>query len=419
MRTSSVSILVLALSTLLGAQSDSAPGDGAQAGNAEAGGTRAEEIERSREQKSQELAPDLGSKLEQRIVAFQHKKYVEDFASSPDGFGLAFGGLPVAQGFAAGFQYKRRDMWDGRLHFKASARGSIRGAYLAEFNASLPNLANDRVFVNLYGYHFDYSNMQYYGPGPRSSKNGRSVYRLENTGVDFKPGVRLARGLSLGLVGSFVAVNVGPGDNYRLAPAEKLYSPAVAPGIDRQSSFLEGGGFLQFDWRNFPGEPTRGGLYRAQYTVVSDRDLRLGSFNRLDLEAQQYIPFFQDKRVLALRGMTTLTDRRRGQVVPFYLQPVLGGSESLRGYRPYRFYDDNAVLVTAEYRYEVFPGLDMALFVDGGKVFHDWEQWNLHRLQSDVGFGFRFNVRNNVVLRIDTGFSHEGFQLWAKFSNVF
>jgi hypothetical protein len=31
----------------------------------------------------------------------------------------------------------------------------------------------------------------------------------------------------------------------------------------------------------------------------------------------------------------------------------------------------------------------------------------------------RFNARNAVFLRIDAGFSHEGFQVWFKFGNVF
>jgi hypothetical protein len=33
--------------------------------------------------------------------------------------------------------------------------------------------------------------------------------------------------------------------------------------------------------------------------------------------------------------------------------------------------------------------------------------------------GLRFNVLNNVFLRIDTGFSHEGVQVWLKFGDVF
>jgi hypothetical protein len=40
-------------------------------------------------------------------------------------------------------------------------------------------------------------------------------------------------------------------------------------------------------------------------------------------------------------------------------------------------------------------------------------------MESDVGFGFRFNARDNTFLRLDVGFSHEGFQVCVKFNNVF
>jgi len=101
------------------------------------------------------------------------------------------------------------------------------------------------------------------------------------------------------------------------------------------------------------------------------------------------------------------------------MQPTLGGSDDLRGYRPYRFRDDNLLVMNAEYRWEIFSGLDMALFGDAGKVFARKSNFDLRNLESDAGFGFRFNARNQTFLRLDVGFSHEGFQVWVKFSNIF
>jgi len=105
--------------------------------------------------------------------------------------------------------------------------------------------------------------------------------------------------------------------------------------------------------------------------------------------------------------------------VPFYMQPILGGSESLRGYRAYRFHGNNLLLFNVEYRYEIFSGLDMAIFADAGKVAPRRGLINFKDLESDVGIGMRFNVRNDVFMRIDAGYSHEGFQLWVKFNGPF
>jgi outer membrane protein assembly factor BamA len=217
----------------------------------------------------------------------------------------------------------------------------------------------------------------------------------------------------------YLQVNVGPGTDPRFVSTEKIFAPASTPGIDRQSDFLRNGLFAQYDYRDNPGGPRKGGNYLFRYTWNSDRALDLHSFRRMDLEVQQYIPFYNLRRVIALRGKSILTYAGSGQRVPFYLQPTLGGSEDLRGFRPFRFYDDNLVALNAEYRWESFSGLDMALFADGGKVFPRRAQWNLKDLEADAGFGFRFNVRNSVFMRIDVGFSHEGFQLWLKFNNVF
>jgi outer membrane protein assembly factor BamA len=101
------------------------------------------------------------------------------------------------------------------------------------------------------------------------------------------------------------------------------------------------------------------------------------------------------------------------------MQPTLGGSNDLRGFRPFRFYDDNLIVFNAEYRYEIFAGMDMAIFGDAGKVFHSKKDWNVHDLEAAYGIGMRFNARNTVFMRVDAGFSHEGFQVWVKFNNVF
>ena len=104
------------------------------------------------------------------------------------------------------------------------------------------------------------------------------------------------------------------------------------------------GGFVQYDWRDRPAGPRRGGNYFAQFSDYRDRTLGIGDFRRLDLEAQQYIPLLNQRRVLAFRAKSALGFREGGQAIPFYMQPSLGGSEDLRGFRPFRFRDDNLLV---------------------------------------------------------------------------
>ncbi len=388
------------------------------ADQAAAGASRAAEIERQRAERAGELAPDDPDRVEQVFQTIKRERIVERVTEGVAGFRVRLGGLITGSGFAAGPEYYRSTETESVI-FRTSARGSVRKFYLLDAALSLPRLAGDRMFADFYAIRRYYPHIDYYGPGNDSDRAGRTSYRFEDVSIDVRTGVKPVERLKLGVIGRYMLPNTGPGTDSRFAPTEEVYGPALAPGILRQSDYLAGGGFAQFDYRDYPGSPRRGGNYLAEYVVWSDREFRAGSFNVLHLEAQQYIPFLNEQRVIALRARTMFADPRRGQFVPFYLQPTLGGSDDLRGYRPFRFHDNNSLVMNAEYRWVVSTGLDMALFADAGQVFHRVSDFGTGRLHKSAGFGFRFNVNNNVFLRLDTGFSSEGVQVWFKFDNVF
>lgn len=381
--------------------------------------TRAAQIELERQQKAQRLEPDNPSGIEHALIVIKEKRIIERITAGIAGFRVRMGGLITGSGFAVGPEYHRGDLMNSQVTFRASARGSLQKFYLMDTELDLPRLAGHHAFVNLYAIHRNYPHIDYYGPGSNSSKTGRSTWGLEDTSFQLKAGAQPVRGLRIGGVGRYLLANVYRGHDDRFVPTDRIYTERTTPGIQFQSDYFQGGGFIQFDWRDNPGGPRRGGNYIAQFSNFNDLRWSSYSFSRVDLEVQQYIPFFNQRRVIALRGRVEATSPHDGNRVPFYLQPTLGGSDDLRGFRPFRFYDNNAVVLNGEYRWEVFSGLDMALFVDAGQVFGDWRQINYRHLNTDAGFGFRFNVRNDVFLRIDTAFSREGFQVWFKFNNVF
>jgi outer membrane protein assembly factor BamA len=381
--------------------------------------TRAGQIELERRRKAASLQPNEPDKAERVLDSIQDNKIIERITAGAAGFRVRFGGMIERSGLALGPEYYRHDLMHERLRVRASAIGSIHLYYVIDSEVGMPSLAGDRVFWNLEGIHRDYPHVDYYGPGPDSRKTGRSSYLLEDTSFQFTPGIKPLPHLRLGAIGRYLMVNVSSGGEERIASADRTYTEQTTPGLTVQSNFLVAGGFIQYDWRDNPGGPRRGGNYSARYTSYSDALSRGYAFSRTDLEVQQYIPFFNERRVIALRGRMEAADPHEGNRVPFYLQPTLGGAEDLRGFRPFRFYGNSSVVLNGEYRWEVFSGLDMALFADAGRVFDRWQDIDFRELERDYGFGFRFNVRNDVFMRIDTGFSREGFQVWVKFGNVF
>lgn len=155
------------------------------------------------------------------------------------------------------------------------------------------------------------------------------------------------------------------------------------------------------------------------YGHYDDRKLGRYSFRRLDAEVQQHFPFLRKKRVISFRALVSLTDTNPGQSVPFFMMHEVGGADSLRGYREFRFRDRNLIVMNLEYLWEAFSGLDMAIFGDAGKVASRRRDIDLSDLESDVGFGFRFNSIKSVFLRIDIGFSQEGTRFFFKFGPAF
>jgi len=376
--------------------------------------SRAAAIQREREEAHRQVEPETMNRVEKLVYEVEDKKVLPRVNSGWNGFRAKIGGLPAGGGLAGGPEYYRDDLLSGNLNFRTSAELSTNLYQKYALQLSLPKLAGQHLFLDFHSVHRNYSRISYYGAGPKSVKEQRSNYRLEDTASDVTVGVRPTRMLRLGGSAGYVWVNTGPGTDSRLISTEKQFTPSQAPGIDRQTDFFRYGGFLQLDYRDDPRGPKSGGNYIAQYTWYHDTQFHAYGFQRLDVHLEQYIGLFNRRRVFALRARTTMTDTVAGQVLPFYMQPVLGGSDDLRGFRQFRFADQNMLNLTAEYRWEAFSGLDMAIFFDAGKVFPTHSQLNFSHLEGCGGFGLRFNLLNRTFIRMDFGWSREGLQAWFK-----
>jgi hemolysin activation/secretion protein len=177
--------------------------------------------------------------------------------------------------------------------------------------------------------------------------------------------------------------------------------------------------FFDVDYRQ-PKNPRNGGWYRVDFSRFDDRSTGRFTVNRLDTDLRQFFGVLAGRRVIATRLFVSTSDTGAGEVMPFYLMPTLGGNDTLRGFREYRFRGPHAILAQGEYRYEIWSGLDGALFYDAGKVANTRSDLNFEDLETDYGFGFRFNTDNAIVFRIDAGFgSRDGKHLYIVFGGIF
>lgn len=381
--------------------------------------TRAAQIEAERDRKSAVLAPDEPTKAEKFLTDFKDQKVMEKFQAGYNGLRARLGGLATGGGFALGPEYHREDLAGGNLQLNGAAVFSFRNFQRYDLQLTAPETRTRPVFFQGYAVRHFYPSLQYYGQGPDSEKSGRSNFLYEDMAVDGTVGLAAGKGVRLAASGGYLKVHAGRGRDSRFASIEQNFGGGRTPGLDAQPDFARIGGYFELDRTDNRLGPRAGTYLLANFNHLVDRGRGQFSHERLDLEAQQYIPFFNQRRVIALRARTNLTYMRDGRQVPFYLQPVLGGSDDLRGYRPFRFYGNHSAVFNAEYRWEVFSGLDMALFWDAGQVASRRADLKFRNFESAAGFGLRWNARNSVFLRMDVGFSHEGFQVWLKFNNIF
>ena len=277
---------------------------------------------------------------------------------------------------------------DGRLNCRRAERSRCR-YLLGELEASLPRLVGGRAFAGLTVRRWDYTQEDFYGPGPNSQLEDRTNFRYLQTEVDAVAGIRFSRWLSMGGGVAYLNPGITTGKDKNHSSIEEEFTDDEAPGLLVQPDFIRERVFAQIDFATPVGKPQTGVRYLVTYSYFNDAELDQYSFSRWEFDLQQYVSFLRGRRVLAFRGLGSFSNPRSGHTVPFYLQQTLGDSHSLRGFRDFRLRDRHLVLLQAEYRWELFPALDAVLFYDTGKVAPTRRELNFQDFESDWGTGFR------------------------------
>jgi outer membrane protein assembly factor BamA len=263
----------------------------------------------------------------------------------------------------------------------------------------------------------EYPSENFFGIGPDSSHDDETSFLLRTSRVGGGAGFRILPLTTVGGTVDYLTPRVGRGRSG--TPTEDRFPAEDVPGLTGRADFLRAGFFAEFDYRQ-PRNPRQGGYYRFERTHYHDRTTGAFTFNRTDVDLRQYLGFLAGRRVIALHGLLSTTDAPDGSEVPFYFMPWLGGNDTLRGFRNYRFRGPHSLLLQAEYRWEIWSALEGALFYDTGKVALERGDLNLKGLQHAVGFGFRFNTDNAVVLRLDAAFgSGDGKRLHMNIGGAF
>ena len=371
--------------------------------------SRAEEIAQAQAEKSTRITPNTPSGAERALDWF------EDHFTDPNTAYLTFGSIYPSGGFAPGVAV-RRAFGHARLNFGGAY--SIRSYKLAHASLRFPFLAGNKLEIETRARWVDATQVPFYGFGGSSSKDDRVNYGLRyleggrRRHVQACVLVQHRRRHRLTTVLKSARVS---GDTLR---SRHVYTPATAPGLFSEPRYTEATVFTALDWRESPGYTRSGGWYSVALNDFRDRGDTF-SFRRLDADFRQYIPLLKEHWVLVFRGQAQITAVEDGQVIPFYLLPSLGGANTLRGYSDFRFQDKHMLVVGAEYRWLPSRIVDMAIFVDAGKVAAERRDLDLDNLKTTYGIGMRFHGPTFMPLRLDVARGDEGIRLHITGSMTF
>jgi Omp85 superfamily domain len=381
-----------------------------------------EEVDRARrEVKAIQLVPERRTRIEAVLYKIDEDLILQRIFNPPRGMHARVGGMGEGAGIGGGPGYQFIGV---PFDLRTSAAVSQKGYFIAEGSLRFPGTQSEDAYtwangpyVELYARWRDSPQEDFYGIGPDSLEDNRSNFAQQDTFVRVTPAVRrgyLTAGVNLG----YLDPSIGSGTDRNLPSTDEIFGPAEVPGLDSQPSFGVIEPFVEFATFDRAIDDRAGGRYRVTFTRYADRDLDQFSFNRWDVDLRQFIPFVHDTHTLALRGWASSSDPAGGDAVPFYLQPTLGGSRSLRGYRTFRFRDRSALLLQAEYRWRINEFVTGALFYDAGAVAPRLD--DIGRLERDYGFGLRAGSRATVVMRVDVAFGgREGTRFLVRFDDVF
>ena len=294
--------------------------------------TRTEELAKKQAEKAAVVKPPEPNRAERIIARLQNSAVL---GGVPSGFFPVVASIYPGSWLAFGAGYRANFADTG--HAVMSGAYSVRNFKAADFLLHLPEMADRRVLIDLDAKWLDAPSVAFYGVGPDSVRDDKTVFAYQPTTVGVTARVRPVKFFTLGAGVQYLDINTGAGDNKRYPSIETIFSPADAPGLGVDPTYLRTRAFAEVDWRRPPGYTGSGGLYRVELQNYDDRDDLGVAFRSFEGEVIQLFPILRANWVIAVRGLVTITDHDSGDVVPYFMMPSLGGSRFNRGFTSFRF----------------------------------------------------------------------------------
>ena len=129
--------------------------------------TRAAVIDSERAEKIAELWPERQSALVDLVNGFVERGFKEglDTGRGANGVQWMLGGMRAAQGLSFGVGYRRSDFFRDHFGYRATARGTIQGAYMLDLNLDFQGMRTERTHLQWYTKYEHSPRIDFFGVG--------------------------------------------------------------------------------------------------------------------------------------------------------------------------------------------------------------------------------------------------------------
>jgi len=289
---------------------------------------------------------------------------------------------------------------------------------------TLHNVFDEKTYVRSTFHYHDDPREDYFGQGPNLSIGDGAAFSLEEYSVSLAAGRHVTECTTVELGGIISTADVEDGKDNKKKPIHAF------SGLDGLEGAKLGavGLSLEHDTRDSLYNPKRGGFQRLKagwYEGIDGDDYgyRKYSFDVAEyIPVGDYIPFVYWDSVLAVRIGGEINDDVHNDKIPFYDLSRLGGGETVRGYQYNRFFDENSLFYSVEYRYNIWQmkdyKLDATVFFDCGWIFDEISEFELDKYKEGYGIGLRLVLRASTVV-LEGAHSDEGTEVYLKVTPIF
>jgi Omp85 superfamily domain len=259
---------------------------------------------------------------------------------------------------------------------------------------------------------------RFYGIGNESPAINQTDYTAQTYLLQGQLGYNFSHAVQLQYTARFMAVDVLPGTLQNIASIQTRFATVLGEGTNKQVLNRLA---VVYDTRDDITIPSKGAELVA-YAGMASRNgiLNESLYSETGFDGRAFFPL-DTKTVIAthmsIRYLLSAHD------VPFWAlssiggaDTVVGGTQPLRGYGDGRFYDRDSFSSSVEFRRNVATfhavatqvEIELAPFVDVGRVFDRTSTLPFEQLHKVYGVGFRGLARPYVVGFVDVGYGSEG-----------